>query len=166
MADETRREADCEHRAESEGSVQVSRPVPAQVEDALGQLDVEDVESTERCRLRAEQQDERARVRLATNERDRAAEGRRVRRRVIAALTGAAIASRAGTTSSAATAQIAAPTPNTTPGVLTVSTTPTSSGPPSVLTLSIQLETTFVAASSSGASRGQVRTPPASAAWW
>src|SRR3954471_1660442 len=65
-------------------------------------------------------------------------------------LTGAAIASRAGTTSSAATAQIAAPTPNTTPGVLTVSTTPTSSGPPSVLTPSIQLETTFVAASSSG----------------
>src|SRR3954469_13221699 len=65
-------------------------------------------------------------------------------------LTGAAIASRAGTTSRAATAQIAAPTPNTTPGVLTVSTTPTSSGPPSVLTPSIQLETTFVAASSSG----------------
>src|SRR5690242_9540027 len=64
--------------------------------------------------------------------------------------TGAAIASRAARTSTAATAQIAAPTANSTPGVLTVSTTPTSNGPAKVLTLSIQLETTFVDANSSG----------------
>lgn len=43
-----------------------------------------------------------------------------------------------------------APTAKTVPGELTVSTTPTSRGPARVLTLSIQPETTFIAARSSG----------------
>ena len=84
MADETRRQADRQHRAEPEGRIEVARPVSTQVQNAARQLDVEDVESTQRDGLRAEQENECACVRVAPNEPNRATEGGRLRRRALA----------------------------------------------------------------------------------